>query len=227
MNVLRTRLVLLAAGAAGPIAFVASYVVNGATQAGYSSWHNTISTLSLADHGWIQDTSFVLYGVLTLCFAEGLRRSSAVSAWGFALLALAGLGLLVIGTFRTDPILGFPPGQPGIVTPGGTIHSIGALVVFLAFPAAILVTAVRMSRGWAAFSSASGVLSLIAVALFFAAVSAANGHDGGGSPAGIHERLPTLFIGLWQIAFGLRVLARGAAPRSRRSVSPGSSPRHA
>jgi len=135
----------------------------------------------------------MLYGALTLCFAEGLRRSGAAGAWGSALLAVAGLGLIVIGSFRTDPILGFPPGQPSTVTPGGAVHSIAALVVFLALPAAVFVTARRSPRGWAAFSIASSVLTLVAVALFFAAASAANGHDGGGSPAGFYERLPTLF----------------------------------
>jgi hypothetical membrane protein len=218
MNVRRIRQFLLTLGVAGPVIFVAAYLVNGGTQPGYNSWHDTISTLSLADNGWIQVANFMLYGVLTLCFAEGLRRSGVTNAWGFALLVIAGLGLLVIGPFRTDPVLGFPAGQATIVTLGGTVHSMVALVVFLAFPAAVFVMAFRSSRGWAAFSIASSVLSLVAVALFFASVSAANGHDGGDSPAGFYERLPTLFIGLWQVAFGLRVLTGRVVPPTQRSV---------
>ena len=213
MHVPRTHRLLLTLGGAGPVIFVAAYLVNGATQPGYNSWHDTISTLSLAHHGWIQVANFMLYGVLTLCFAVGLRRSRAANGWGFALLVIAGLGLLVIGPFRTDPILGFPAGQPTIVTLEGTVHSIGALAVFLAFPAAAFAMAFRASRGWATFSIATGVLSLVAVALFFATVSAANGHDGGNSPAGFYERLPTLVVGLWQVAFGLRFLVRQASPR--------------
>jgi hypothetical membrane protein len=212
----RTQLLLIL-GAAGPVIFAAAFLVNGALQPGFSSWHDTISVLSLAHHGWIQDANFMLYGVLTLCFAEGLRRSGAANAWGFALLVIAGLGLLVIGPFRTDPVLGFPAGQPTVVTPGGTVHNMAALVVFLAFPAASFVMALRSSRSWAAFSIASSVLSLVAVALFFATVSAAKGQDGGNSPAGFYERLPTLFIGLWQVAFAIRVLTRRAVPRARRS----------
>jgi hypothetical membrane protein len=218
MSVHRTRRLLLTLGAAGPVIFIAAYLVNGAMQPGYSSWHDTISTLSLARHGWIQAVSFMLYGLLTLCFAEGLRRSGAASARGLAFLIIAGLGLLVIGPVRTDPVLGFPAGEPATATPGGTVHSLVSLVVFLAFPAAVFIMARHSSRGWAAFSIASGVLSLVAVALFFAAVSAANGHDGGDSPAGFYERLPTLFIGLWQIAFAFRVLTGRAGSSAWRSV---------
>jgi hypothetical membrane protein len=206
MSIQRKQGVLLALGAAGPVIFIAGYLINGATQPGYSSWHDTISTLSLARHGWIQVANFMLYGALTLCFAEGLRRSGAVKRWGFGLLVTAGLGLLVIGPFRTDPILGFPVGEPSVVTSGGTVHNMSSLLVFLAFPAAVLVTTRRPFRGWAAFSIASSVLSVLAVVVYFAIVSAAHGHQGGDSPAGFFERLPTLFIGLWQVALVYRLL---------------------
>jgi hypothetical membrane protein len=202
----RAYRVLLSLGAAGPVIFIATYLIDGATQPGYSSWHDSISTLSLAPRGWIQIASFVLYGLLTLCFAEGLRRSGSITAGGFALLVVAGLCLVLIGPFRTDPVLGFPPGKSSAATPGGTIHNLGSLVIFLAFPVAVFVTTRRPFRGWAAFSVANGVLSLVGVAAFFAAVSAAKGHVGGDSPAGLYERLPTLFIGLWQVALAVRVL---------------------
>lgn len=230
MSVQRKHRFLLALGAAGPVIFVACYLANGAAQPGYSSWHDTISTLSLAPYGWIQAASFMLYGVLTLCFAEGLRRSGAIRGWGFGLLVTAGLGLLVIGPFRTDPVLGFPPGQPAVTTPVGTVHSLTSLVVFLAVPAAALVTTRRPFRGWAAFSITSSVLSLLAVGVFFALVTAAHNHSGGDSPAGLFERLPTLFLGLWQVGFVLRVWtgrqtpARGepAEPAAGRQAHPAS-----
>jgi hypothetical membrane protein len=226
MSIPRTR-ILLALGAAGPVIFITAYLVNGATQPGYNSWHDTISALSLAPHGWLQIANFVLYGALTLCFAEGLRRSGTVNTRGYALLVAAGLSLILIGPFRTDPILGFPAGEPAVVTPGGTVHNLGALVVFLAFPAAGFVTARRPFRGWSAFSIASGVLSLVAVAAFFATVAAAKGHDGGDSPAGFFERLPTLFIGLWQVAFAVRVLTGRAIHRAQRTAAPEGAPQAA
>lgn len=222
---LRTGIiVLLGLGAAGPVIFIAVYLADGATQPGYSAWHDTISTLSLARHGWVQVADFMLYGILTLCFAEGLRRSGAIRAWGFALLVVAGVGLLVIGPFRTDPVLGFPPRASAVATPGGAAHNLGSLAVFLAYPAAALVTTRRPFRGWAAFSIASSVLSLAAVAAFFAAVTAAHGHPGGDSPAGFFERLPTFLIGLWQVAFAVRVLTGRPAHSAPRSTDRQDSP---
>ncbi|HEX4831234.1 MAG TPA: DUF998 domain-containing protein, partial [Trebonia sp.] len=69
MSVRRKHRFLLALGAAGPPVFIACYLANGAAQPGYSSWHDTISALSLARSGWIQVANFMLYGVLTRCFA--------------------------------------------------------------------------------------------------------------------------------------------------------------
>ncbi|WP_189029593.1 DUF998 domain-containing protein [Nocardia rhizosphaerihabitans] len=200
---------LLTAGAAGPVLFVLTYLVNGAVQPDYDSTHDTISTLSLAPHGWIQIANFVVYGVLTLCFAEALRRSSAIRTSGYVSLLVAGAGLVLIGVFPTDPALGFPAGESDAVTAIGTVHSMGALVVFLAFPVAAFAAAGRPFRGWDAFSVATGVLSLAAVGAFFVAFEGAA--EGADSPAGLYERLPTLFIGLWQVVFALRVLTEDTA----------------
>jgi hypothetical membrane protein len=209
MSIQRTQRVLLSLGAAGPVIFIAVYLADGAAQSGYSSWHDTISTLSLAPAGWIQAASFMLYGVLTLCFAEGLRRSGAITGRQYAFLVIAGLGLLVIGPFRTDPVLGYPAGRAATATAAGTVHDLTSLVVFLAFPAAVFVRPWRPLRGWAGYSLATGVLSLAVIAAYMAAVTAAKGHAGGDSPAGLLERIPTVLIGLWQVAMAVRVLTRG------------------
>ncbi len=200
---------LAAAGATGPVLFVLTYLVNGAVQPDYDSSHDTISTLSLGRHGWIQIANFVVYGVLTLCFAEALRRSAAIRTSGYVSLLVAGAGLVLIGVAPTDPALGFPAGESDAVTAIGTVHSMGALVVFLAFPVAAFAAAGRPFRGWAAFSVATGVLSLAAVGAFFVAFeSTVAGAD---SSAGLYERLPTLFIGLWQVVFAFRVLTEDKA----------------
>lgn len=200
----RGRRVLLAAGAAGPVIFNAGYLINGARQQAYSSLRHTISTLSLTRRGWIQDANFMLYGVSTLCFAEGLRRSDAVHALESVLLSTAGLALIVVSQFRSDPILGFPPGEPSVATARGAIHNVASLAVFFAFPAAALSTVRRPIQGWDAFSLASGVLSLAALGAFFVSVTRAEGRGGGSSLSGFFERVPALFIGSWQLAAVVR-----------------------
>lgn len=197
---------MLTVGAAGPVVFVLTYLANGAAQPGYDSTHDTISTLSLTPHGWIQAANFVLYGISTLCFAAGLRRADALRTWGLVALLVAGAGLILIGFFPTDPALGFPAGASATVTGVGTVHNMGALVVFLAFPLAAFAAAGRPFRGWAAFSIATGALSLVAVGAFFAAFEGTA--EGADSLAGFFERLPTLFLGVWQLAFTVRVLER-------------------
>lgn len=202
MDTRRAQLLLLTSGAAGSVIFVVAYLINGALQPGYSTWHHTISTLSIAEYGWIQIVNFLICGALTVCFAEGLRRSGTANAWGFVPLVIAGLGLLVLGPFRSDPTLGFPAGRSDATTAVGTVHTISSLVVFVAFPIAIFALSRGSSRGWATFSITMGVSALAFVVLY---TSMTHGHDPN-SPTGLCERLPTFFICLWEVALCYRVV---------------------
>src|SRR5437899_13087486 len=83
-----TRL-LIAGGAIGPLLFIIVLLIEGATRPGYSAWHNYGSSLSLGPGGWVQQVNFVVFGVLMLCFAIGLRqvfRTGRSSVWGPLLL---------------------------------------------------------------------------------------------------------------------------------------------
>src|SRR5713226_1210286 len=85
---LATRL-LIACGAVGPLLFIIVLLIEGATRPGYSAWHNYGSSLSLGDQGWMQITNFLVCGLLTLCFAIGLRQvfpTGRSSVWGPLLL---------------------------------------------------------------------------------------------------------------------------------------------
>jgi hypothetical protein len=87
-----------------------------------------------------------------------------------------GLGLLVVGVFRTDPAHGFPPGVVAPTQPSwhGAIHALGGLFVFIALAAALAVFArfflARKERGWAFYCLASAVLILV---IFFWGFTAA------------------------------------------------------
>ncbi|MEU7835958.1 MULTISPECIES: DUF998 domain-containing protein [unclassified Nonomuraea] len=221
---LTTKLLLLC-GAIGPVVFVAVYLIAGATRPGYSAWRHTISTLSLGDQGWIQIVNFMFYGLLTLCFAAGLRRvlrTGAGSLWGSILFFIVGLGLIAIGPFVSDPILGYPTATPAVASLGGSIHNLTSLIVFIALPAACFVLVRRFARakwrGWTSYSIVTGTLAIAFFMLFFASVSAANGQDGGTLPAGLFERMPTVILGVWQALLALRLLSEKVSEHGTSSV---------
>jgi len=214
---LTTRLLLLC-GAIGPLLFVVAFLIEGATRPDYNAWRTTISTLSWGDQGWIQIVNFCLFGLLTLCFAIGLRRvlrTGPGSLWGPILLVIVGLGLITAGPFVTDPILGYPPGFPSIGPPSlhGTIHNTASLIVFVALPGVCFVMGMRFARdparrGWALYSMATGVLVVVLVAWFFASVvTATHAAEGGTAPAGLLERLFSIIGCCWLSLLAVSLLS--------------------
>ena len=208
-----TRL-LLFCGAIGPLLFTVVFLIGGVVRPDYNAWITTISTLSWGDQGWLQITNFCLFGVLMLCFSIGLRRALRTGPGSLSapiLLFIAGLGLVTAGPFVTDPILGYPQGFPIVGPPSlhGTIHNIASLIVFIAIPAACFLMGWRFardpaSRGWAAYSIASGALVLVFVGWFFSSVMAAS--HGVIQPAGLLERIFSIIGCGWLSLLALRLM---------------------
>ncbi|MFB4313913.1 DUF998 domain-containing protein [Actinomadura sp. 21ATH] len=156
------RPLLGCAMAAGPL-FLAVGVTQGLLRDGYDFTRNAISQLSLGDLGWIQETSFVLTGVLIIAGAAGVRRAldgGPGGTWAPRLIAVFGVSFLVSAVFPADPGAGFPPGAAegpaASLSTSGAVHMLGGMVGYLALCAAFLVLARRFSvqgrRGWAAAS---------------------------------------------------------------------------
>lgn len=164
-----TRLLLLCGAIAGPL-FIFVLLVQDYTRPGFDPRLDLLSLLSLGDWGWVQIVNFILVGLLNLLYAVGLWRrlhSGRGGTWGPILIGAYGLGLILVGIFRTDPANGFPPGVPAATQPSwhGAIHALGALFVFLLLAAALLVF-VRLflawkERWWAVYCLASAVLFLL------------------------------------------------------------------
>ena len=152
----RARLACLAA--AGPL-YVASGLTQALTRDGFDLTRHPLSLLSNGSLGWIQISTFMVAGVLTIVGAPGLRTARR-------LVALYGAGLVAAGAFVADPMDGFPvgtpPGPPAVVTWHGMLHFMAGGVGFLGLIAACLVTARRLGRagrgGWAIYSAVTGVL---------------------------------------------------------------------
>jgi hypothetical protein len=108
-----------------------------------------------------------LAGTAGRSHARGTARGST---WAPILIGLFGLSMLLAAIFTADPVDGFPPGTPlGLpttISTTGLLHFVTGLIGFSCWIAASFVFARRFAalgqRGWALFSTATGVVFLIA-----------------------------------------------------------------
>lgn len=100
----------LLVGVASAVAFVAVLGIEDARRSGYDPVDHTGSVLSLGDRGWIQIVNFLQMGVGVFVFAVGVYPTLDAPV-GAGLLAISGLGMVVSGVFRPDPLHGYPPGS--------------------------------------------------------------------------------------------------------------------
>jgi hypothetical protein len=185
------RTALRRAGAlAGPL-FVAAFLAEGATRTDYDPSRHPVSALARGPRGWQQRANFAVAGTLLLAGAAGLGRRGR-------LVGAAAVGLLGAGAFRTDPILGYPPGESEDKTSEGKVHDLFGVPVFLGIPAAAFAEARRSRGGWRLASIASGLGMLAGFVL------AGAGFSGKAVPGGLYQRL-SLGVGLgWVTALMLR-----------------------
>jgi hypothetical protein len=184
---------LLGYGVLAGVIFEASVLIQGLTRHGFRIAHDDASLLSNGPLGWIQITTFLLAGAMTIAAAVGVRRATA-SRWAPRLIAVYGAGLIGAGIFSADPASGFGPGAPlgkaAHVSWHGAGHLVAASIGFAALIAASFVFARYFSRrgrrglAWyslltgivfgAAFAGvATGSASSAVVLPFYAAVLAA------------------------------------------------------
>ncbi|MFB4278915.1 DUF998 domain-containing protein [Nonomuraea sp. MTCD27] len=217
---------LLGSGVAAGVLVPVLLWADGATRPGYSLWHHGASQLGTGDRAWLQTINFVLGGLLLAAFAAGVRqalRGGRGAVWGPILLAATAAGLVLAGLVPTDPALGYPPGQPNVVTTAGRVHQLAGFLLFAGLSAAAFVLARRLretSRAWSRYSRVSGVLVII---LAFAAGIAYRLDTLGlwrPAPAGLLENLSLLAGFCWLVAVGVR-LRRTHPHRALRSAAPG------
>ncbi len=201
---------LIGCGTIGGVLFALTYVVEGATRTGYNGWQQAISVLSLGPGGWVQQASFIIFGILAVMSAFGWRialNPGAGSMWYPILKAITGLGLIVDGIFSQDPVIGYPIGTAtiGAPTTHGVIHNLFAYVTITSIVIGCFVLAYRFAkeprwRGWVAYVVLTGLLTMVFIATF----GALNGHAG--APAGLFEKLATGINTLLSLAILVRLL---------------------
>jgi len=156
---------LLGYGVLAGVVFETSVLIQGLTRHGFRIAHDDASLLSNGPLGWIQVTTFLVAGAMTIAAAAGMRRAMA-SRWAPRLIAIYGAGLIGAGIFSADPANGFGPGAPlgraAHVSWHAAGHLIAASIGFAALIAACLVFARYFShhgrRGLAWYSLLTGIV---------------------------------------------------------------------
>jgi Protein of unknown function (DUF998) len=112
----------------------------------------------------------------------------------------------------TNPALGYPPGEPSIVTPGSVVHQVAGLFLFGGLSGAAFVLAPRLregSRSWATYTRISG----LPIIVFAIAAGIAYRLDTQGvwrpAPEGLLERVSLLAGFGWLIAIGIYLYRNG------------------
>ena len=167
---------LLTAGVIAGILFILVPLFEMLIRPGFDLKHHAISVLSLGDLGWIQITTFLVTGMLTIACAIGMRRvmdSRPGGTWGPLLIGIYGFGMIAAGLFSTDPGFGFPPGapegMPASMSWHAVLHSVAFFLAFTSLTAACFVFVRRFAslgqKGWMTYSISTGVATPVLIAL--------------------------------------------------------------
>ncbi|GIH27987.1 hypothetical protein Aph01nite_62970 [Acrocarpospora phusangensis] len=234
-----TRRFLAGGVIAGPL-FVATFLIEGATRAHYDPLRHPVSSLELGDFGWIQSVNFVVAGLLTLGFAIGLRRvlrpggthspaslqisrpvrgSTRGSTWGPLLIGIWAIHLIFAGVFVTDPVSGYPPGTPDLLTEFGSahaaVHDLVSIPGFLSLAAAPFVLSRRFAaygaRAWSRYSILTGIAFVTA---FVLATVGFNQVDGLVDIAGLLQRVTAVIGWCWLTLLAAHHLRTLRKPRT-------------
>ena len=156
-------------GIIAPIFFWFMVIVESLLRPGYSQYYNFVSDLGVGHLAILQDINFIIFGILTLGLALGLRRglplpqgrSLKVGVWFVILFAL---GVLLAGVFPESFLYQIP-------------HNIVSATAFVAVIAAQLLIwqglKSKNSAVWGryrTYSLISGLLAIILVILLKVAI---------------------------------------------------------
>ena len=207
----RSAQLLALAGIVGPILFVLVFTIDGWWSPGYSPLSQSVSSLgTTGTYAWIQNTNFVVFGLLLMAFAVGFSQLlrevlGKEGVWvSTLLLLLTGVGLVNDGFFTQDSVTTFH----------GLLHALGFLVIFASLIIALLLIGRQLSsiatwRGYGWYSTITGLVTLGVLVL--SAVLA--------DPlqmAGLFQRILVVVAFGWYVVMGCRLFVFTRAQRRTR-----------
>jgi len=209
----------IACGILGPILYTVEALVNGFLQPGYSFFADHISELAQFPHGWIQSSTFIVFGLMEIIFAGGLLirtyRRNVAGIISFSFLILFGLGAIAAGIFP----------EP---TRGLGIHGIVSSVAFTAIILAMLTTAIHwrqlhIGKLYSRYTAISCILAVVSFLVWTVVVEpkqglAINGslriHSQFGHWIGLAQRINVAVWLLWLFVSAL-VVRKLTTPKKR------------
>lgn len=197
---------------AGAALFMAVALLQGATRAGYDSWHQAISALSLGPRGWVQGINFIVFGALLLSTVPVWRRIlvGGKGATSYPVLtAIVGLTFVVVAFVPQDPAPGYDPDSLRLEEPTvrGLFHLGLAGIAAVCSVAALFVMASRFKgdpnwRGWPLYTRSIAIIMIACIVVYGVWSTRATGL------AGTFERVAVMLPSLWALTF-LRRLSLG------------------
>lgn len=171
--------------------FVLAYTLLGAYTPGYHWLYETISSLEIVRRDVLQQTNFIVFGFLNVCFAVALYHELRPSVSGKVIVLfqmLTGIGLIGDGIFIHEPL-----------------HMACDLITFNSSLLALLFFTNQFYKnqqwtGWVAYT----IITALLMMGFLTAFGMANHTHG---PAGLFERLAVFPRTVWSVALVGRLLA--------------------
>lgn len=198
-------------GVAGPILFVAAWVLGGAIEPGYSPVHDAISRLAAAGASVrpLMTIGLAGFAIGMLLYAGALRAAVPGLAWQAAL----GAGVAVVG------VIAFPVGATSM---GCDVHGAFASMAYVALVAMPMLAARSLAAaGHRRVATLSAVTGLAAGLCLAATVL--------GATPGLLQRIGLTLVDTWIVGSAACILRAATRPRpgasqSRRAVERRTSP---
>jgi hypothetical protein len=205
----------------GTAVFLLVSTIHGFFVPGFDAWHQSVSALALAPHGWIQVLNFAVLGcaVLWTVPAWGRVLRGGLGARSYPILTMAlGLSLVSAGCLPQDPAPGYDPAGLELEAPTlvGLLHLGVAAVAALSSISLMFIVASRLSgdqqwQGWGTYTRVMATLVIACVAVYGIWSTSPSGL------AGTFERASILIPAIWAATF-LRTLWKGR-PFMKRSTA--------